>query len=380
MIAPGAWLGVLGGGQLGRMFAMAAHELGYRVMVLDPDPEGGAGAAADRHLCAPLDDPAALDEMARVCAAVTVETENAPTTALERLARDVVVSPSARCIAIAQDRIREKQFISSLGLAPAPYVAVHSEADLQQTQVAGLLPGVLKLSRFGYDGKGQARVATPAEARAAFVAMGGAACVLERRIKLRMEISVVLARDAEGRTTLWPVAENHHKDGILDQSIVPARIAPALAARAGDAALNIARALDYRGVLCVEFFIDEQGALLVNEFAPRPHNSGHSTLDASRTSQFEQQVRVLAGLPLGDTRTHSPAVMQNLLGELWAGGTPQWPALLAAPGAKLHLYGKAEARHGRKMGHYTCLAASIEAALAASERIRDALPAASVST
>ncbi|MEI6303964.1 MAG: 5-(carboxyamino)imidazole ribonucleotide synthase, partial [Betaproteobacteria bacterium] len=162
MIAPGAWLGVLGGGQLGRMFAMAAHELGYRVMVLDPDPEGGAGAAADRHLCAPLDDPAALDEMARVCAAVTVETENAPTTALERLARDVVVSPSARCIAIAQDRIREKQFISSLGLAPAPYVAVHSEADLQQTQVAGLLPGVLKLSRFGYDGKGQARVATPA--------------------------------------------------------------------------------------------------------------------------------------------------------------------------------------------------------------------------
>jgi len=191
---------------------------------------------------------------------------------------------------------------------------------------------------------------------------------------------VVLARDAAGRTTLWPVAENHHKDGILDQSIVPARIAPALAARAGDAALNIARALDYRGVLCVEFFIDEQGALLVNEFAPRPHNSGHSTLDASRTSQFEQQVRVLAGLPLGDTRTHSPAVMQNLLGELWAGGTPQWPALLAAPGAKLHLYGKAEARHGRKMGHYTCLAASIEAALAASERIRDALPAASVST
>ena len=375
MILPPATLGMLGGGQLGRFFVIAAHELGYRVVVLDPDAQSPAGRIADQHLVAAYDDPDALNRMAESCVAVTTEFENVPADSLAYLSKFLPVRPSAEAVAISQNRSAEKGFLKQHRFPHAPYADVRSETDIAQAD-AGLFPGILKVARFGYDGKGQARVATAEEARSAFASMGGAPCVLERRIKLRMEISVVLARDAEGRTTLWPVAENQHKDGILDQSIVPARIAPELAARAGDAALNIARALDYRGVLCVEFFIDEQGALLVNEFAPRPHNSGHSTLDASRTSQFEQQVRVLAGLPLGDTRTHSPAVMQNLLGELWAGGTPQWPALLAAPGAKLHLYGKAEARQGRKMGHYTCLAASIEAALAASERIRDALPAA----
>ena len=255
MIAPGAWLGVLGGGQLGRMFAMAAHRLGYRVMVLDPDPLGGAGAASDRHLCAALDDPAALDEMARTCAAVTIETENAPVAAMERLSRQLTVSPSPGCVAIAQDRIREKSFVSGIGLSPAPYAVVNATADLDGGHIDALLPGVLKLSRFGYDGKGQARVATRDEARAAFAAMGGAACVLERRIALRLELSVVLARNADGATTVWPVAENRHREGILDLSIVPARIAPALATEARAAALAIARALDYRGVLCVEFFV-----------------------------------------------------------------------------------------------------------------------------
>ena len=375
MIAPGAWLGVLGGGQLGRMFAMAAHRLGYRVMVLDPDPLGVAAAAADRHLCAPLDEPAALDEMARTCAAVTIETENAPVAAMARLARQLTVSPSPGCVAIAQDRIREKNFVSGIGLSPAPYAVVNAAADLDGGHIDALLPGVLKRSRFGYDGKGQARVATRDEARAAFAAMGSAACVLERRIALRLELSVVLARNADGATTVWPVAENRHREGILDLSIVPARIAPALATEARAAALAIARALDYRGVLCVEFFVDESGRLLVNEFAPRPHNSGHSTIEASRTSQFEQQVRVLAGLPLGDTTMRCPAVMQNLLGDAWENGTPDWQALLAEPGAVLHLYGKAEARAGRKMGHYTCIADSVETALATALRIRDRLPA-----
>jgi 5-(carboxyamino)imidazole ribonucleotide synthase len=374
MIAPGAWLGVLGGGQLGRMFAMAAHRLGYRVMVLDPDPLSIAGAVADRHICAALDDAPALDEMARACAAVTVETEHAPAAALERLALDVVVSPSANCVAIAQDRIREKRFISEVGLSPAPYTAVISAADLDKTNISPLLPGVLKLSRLGYDGKGQANVTTMEQARAAFERMGSVPCVLERRINLRMELSVVLARGKDGRTALWPVAENRHKDGILDLSIVPARIPARLAAQACDAALIITEALSYHGVLCVEFFVDEADTLLVNEFAPRPHNSGHVTLDASRTSQFEQQVRTLAGLPLGDTTMRSPVVMQNLLGELWDNGTPRWQALLADSGTTLHLYGKAEARRGRKMGHYTCVAPSVHIALDAALRLRRLLP------
>ena len=375
MIAPGAWLGVLGGGQLGRMFAMAAHRLGYRVMVLDPDPLSTAGAVADRHVCAALDDRTALDEMARICAAVTVETENAPTPALEHLARDVVVSPAAHCVAIAQDRIREKQFISELGLSTAPYAEVSSASDLDALDIAALLPGVLKLSRFGYDGKGQARVSTAEQARAAFERMGSVPCVLERRINLRMELSVILARSGDGQTALWPVAENRHKDGILDLSIVPARIPVPLAAQACAAALNIAEALSYQGVLCVEFFVDESGALLVNEFAPRPHNSGHGTLDASRTSQFEQQVRTLAGLPLGDTTMRTPVVMQNLLGDLWNDGMPHWQALLADSSATLHLYGKAEPRRGRKMGHFTCVAPTVDEALEAVLRLRRLLPA-----
>lgn len=375
MIAPGAWLEVLGGGQLGRMFAMAAHRLGYRVMVLDPDPLSTAGAVADRHVCAALDDPIALAEMARICAAVTVEAENAPTSALEHLAREVVVSPAAHCVAIAQDRTREKRFISEFGLSPAPYAEVSSAADLDATDIAALLPGVLKLSRFGYDGKGQAHVTTTEQTRAAFERMGSLPCVLERRVNLRMELSVILARSHDGRTALWPVAENRHKNGILDLSIVPARIPAPLAAQACEAALTIAEALSYQGVLCVEFFVDEAGMLLVNEFAPRPHNSGHGTLDASRTSQFEQQVRTLAGLPLGDTTMCTPVVMQNLLGNLWNDGTPNWQALLADSSITLHLYGKAEPRRGRKMGHFTCLAPTVDEALDTALRVRGLLPA-----
>jgi 5-(carboxyamino)imidazole ribonucleotide synthase len=375
MILPGAWLGVLGGGQLGRMFAVAAQRMGYRVLVLAPEQDSVAAASADRHLCAALDDAGALDEMARVCAAVTVETENAPVAAMERLMRTLPLSPQPHCVAIAQDRIREKRFISDLGLSPAPHAVINTAADLENPDIATLLPGVLKLSRLGYDGKGQARVDTPGQAGAAFAAMGGAPCVLERRIALRLELSVVLARSADGATAVWPVAENRHSGGILDVSIVPARIAPALEDAVTDAALRIAHALDYRGVLCVEFFVGEQGEVLVNEFAPRPHNSGHFSIEACTTSQFEQQVRVLAGLPLGTTGLRSPAVMQNLLGDLWQQGMPRWDALLTEPGATLHLYGKAGARPGRKMGHYTCIAPTLEEALATSQRIRQRLAA-----
>jgi 5-(carboxyamino)imidazole ribonucleotide synthase len=284
-----------------------------------------------------------------------------------------VVSPAAHCVAIAQDRIREKRFISELGLSPAPDVVVTSADDLEEASIAALLPGVLKASCFGYDGKGQARISRPDQARAAFKAMGSVPCVLERQINLHVELSVILARGGDGSTALWPVAENRHKHGILDVSIVPARIPAALAAQAREAALIIAKALDYCGVLCVEFFVDENGLLLVNEFAPRPHNSGHATIDASRISQFEQQVRTLAGQPLGDTTMHSPVVMQNLLGDLWGNGTPRWQVLLADSGTTLHLYGKAEARRGRKMGHYTCVAPTIDDALDAALRLRGML-------
>lgn len=373
MIAPGATLGVLGGGQLGRMFAMAAHRMGYRVIVLDPDPQAVAGAAADRHIAAPMDDEAALDELALTCDAVTVETENVPEAALHRLAQKVLVAPSARCVSIAQDRIREKRFINGLGIHTAPYAEVHSADDLAPERIEHLLPGILKLSRSGYDGKGQARVNTAAEARAAFQRFGGLPAVLEAQVPLALELSVVLARGADGRIAQWPVAENRHEAGILDVSVMPARIAPRLAARAAEAARAIADALDYRGVLCVEFFVRADGALLVNEIAPRPHNSGHATIDVSRTSQFEQQVRALAGLPLGDTAITSPVAMQNLLGELWSNGTPRWEAILAHPGAALHLYGKRDARAGRKMGHYTCVAPTADEALEAALRLRDAL-------
>jgi len=375
MIAPGAWLGVLGGGQLGRMFAMAAHRLGYLVMVIDPDPLSSAGAVADRHVRAALDDGSALEEMARSCAAVTVETENAPASALQRLSRDVVVSPPAHSVAIAQDRIREKQFISEAGLPLAPYAVIATAADLDPTRISALLPGVLKLSRYGYDGKGQEHVATPEQARAAFVRMGSMPCVLERRVNLHMELSVVLARSQDGSSALWPPAENRHRNGILDLSIVPARIPVALATQVRNAALAVAEGLSYHGVLCVEFFVDQSGRLLVNEFAPRPHNSGHGTLDASRTSQFEQQVRTLAGLPLGDTTMRSPVVMQNLLGDLWSDGVPRWETLLADSTATLHLYGKSEPRSGRKMGHFSCVASTVDEALDAALRLRSLLPA-----
>jgi len=374
-IPPGQWLGLLGGGQLGRMFCMAAQSLGYKVAVLDPGADSPAGSVADRHIHSDYLAPAGLARLAALARAATTEFENVPAEALEYLARSARVSPSASSVAIAQDRIREKTFLRDHGLAVVPFAVLGTERDAAGVDPA-LVPGIVKSARLGYDGKGQARVASVAEVVAAFRAMGKVPCVLEQLADLACEVSVIVARSAAGATTTWPVAENRHRDGILDVSIVPARVDAALAERAREIATGVAGALDYRGVLCVEMFVTRDGALLVNELAPRPHNSGHYTIDACVTSQFEQQARVMAGLPLGDTRQHVPAVMVNLLGDAWFDGSstaprePDWTAVLKHPQAKLHLYGKAEPRRGRKMGHVTCLAPTLGEALSVAAAIK----------
>jgi 5-(carboxyamino)imidazole ribonucleotide synthase len=384
MILPPATLGMLGGGQLGRFFVLAAHEMGYRVVVLDPDRNSPAGRAADEHLCASFDDPAALEHMAQACAAVTTEFENVPSDTLDHLAKFIPTRPNAACVAVAQNRIAEKTFLSDRGFALGPFTPISSSADIESADPA-LFPAVLKVARFGYDGKGQARVSNVAEAKAAFESFGREACVLEKLLPLDVEVSCVLARDSAGRVAPFPIAENSHRNGILDVSIAPARISGALAAEATETATGIAAELGYVGVLGVEFFISG-GRLLVNEMAPRPHNSGHYTIDACVTSQFEQQARVLAGLPLGATRQHSPAVMLNLLGDAWLRGAsgaplePDWSAVLRHPQAKLHLYGKTEARRGRKMGHVTVLGETPAEAASGADAIAHALgiaPAAS---
>jgi 5-(carboxyamino)imidazole ribonucleotide synthase len=375
-IPPGAWLGLLGGGQLGRMFCMAAQSLGYKVVVLDPADESPAGSVADRHLCADYVDREALADMAAIAFAATTEFENVPATALEFLARTARVAPTAASVAIAQDRISEKMFLAGNGFAVAPFAVLRSADDARNVDEK-LMPGIVKSARFGYDGKGQASVRTRDDVAAAWRTMKAQPCVLEQRIALACEVSVIVARNAHRGAETWPVAENIHRDGILDVSIVPARISSDLAGRARDIAVRIAETLDYRGVLCVEMFVAEDGALLVNEIAPRPHNSGHYSIDACITSQFEQQARVLAGLPMGDTRQHTPAAMVNLLGDLWfdsSGGErsrePAWQDVLALPEAKLHLYGKAEPRRGRKMGHVTCLGLTLEDAIAAARSVK----------
>ena len=362
MIFPDAMLGMLGGGQLGRMFTLAAHSMGYRVTVLDPDPLSPAGAIADVHLKAAYQDREALQQLADTCVAVTTEFENVPADSLRWLASHCTVRPGGDAVAVAQDRIREKAFFRACNLGVAPYAVIESDADIAQA-LASLFPGILKRARFGYDGKGQMRVANADEARKAFKDMGSESCVLEQRITLKCEISAVIARGADGAGRSFPVSENRHRMGILDVSIVPARVAPELAKQGEEWALRIADKLNYCGVLAVEFFVTGSGELLVNEMAPRPHNSGHYTIDACVTSQFEQQVRTLCGLPLGDTKLLSPVVMVNLMGEAWQQGAPQWGRVLNLPDAKLHLYGKHEARGGRKMGHYTVLDHSAEAAL-----------------
>ena len=373
MILPPATLGMLGGGQLGRFFVIAAHELGYRVVVLDPDAQSPAGRIADQHLVAAYDDPDALNRMAESCVAVTTEFENVPADSLAYLSKFLPVRPSAEAVAISQNRSAEKGFLKQHRFPHAPYADVRSETDIAQAD-AGLFPGILKVARFGYDGKGQVRVKSREEALLAFRQMKYEPCVLEQMLPLDYEVSVVLSRDETGRMKCFPVAENSHRHGILDVSIVPARTSGCMAGDAQELAEGIAQEMGYVGTLAVEFFV-VRGQLVVNEIAPRPHNSGHYSIDACITNQFEQQVRTLAGLPLGEARAHSVAVMVNLLGDLWYlqdphhSHEPDWAQLLAVPNLKLHLYGKHHARPGRKMGHFTVSGSDprlvLESALAA---------------
>ena len=370
VILPPAMLGMLGGGQLGRFFVIAAHEMGYKVTVLDPDSNSPAGKIADVHICAAFDDQAALLKLASSCAAITTEFENVPADSLSLLAKIKPVRPSAYSVAIAQHRVSEKNFLKQAGLPVAPFVVINQAEDLPADGEA-IYPAILKVARFGYDGKGQARVSNRQEALTAFNAFEHEECVLEKMLKLDYEVSVVLARDAQGNVASFPTSENSHLNGILDVSIAPARGSDAISHQAQKLASMVAEKLDYTGVLGVEFFVCD-GELLVNEMAPRPHNSGHYTIDACITNQFEQQVRVLTGLPLGSAKQHSSAVMVNLLGDIWpsADEAPAWLAALAQAQLKMHLYGKQAARAGRKMGHYTVLSANRDEAIKLAMQVR----------
>jgi len=373
-------LGVMGGGQLGRMFVQAAHAMGYFTAVLDPDPASPAGLISHFHIQTPFDDEQGLAQLMQRCEAITTEFENVPAPALVTLGAHRPVAPSAACVAVAQDRIKEKshfvQCAPISGVYPAPYAAITS-TELLAAVPADLLPGILKTARLGYDGKGQVRVRTPEELAAAWAQLGSVPCVLEKLMPLQAECSVIVARGSDGQCVSFPVQANTHHDGILALTAVYDGAVPAaLAERARASTVAIAHHLNYVGVLCVEYFLvdDGQGGLdlIVNEMAPRPHNSGHYTQNACDLSQFEAQVRALAGLPLPTPRQHSPAIMVNLLGNLWfdANGvrakpseqpvSPPWAQVLALPGTHLHLYGKLSARPGRKMGHLNITAPTVE--------------------
>lgn len=369
-------LGVMGGGQLGRMFVQAAQRMGYFTAVLDPDPASPAGLVSHYHVQADYLDEQALAQMMQRCAAITTEFENVPAGAMFTLGAHRPVAPSAQCLAIAQDRIREKAHFRACGVPTAPYAVITTAEQLAAVDEA-LLPGILKTAQLGYDGKGQVRVADRAGLAAAWEQLRGVPCVLERRLELHSECSVIVARGWDGAMVTFPVQRNLHVAGILAMTEVFDGNLPAkLAEQARTSACAIARELEYVGVLCVEFFVvadasaPDGAALLVNEIAPRPHNSGHYTLDACDHSQFDLQVHALAGLPLPMPRQHSPAVMLNLLGDLWFARpgepqpadeqprTPDWESVLALPGAHLHLYGKLRASRGRKMGHLTLTGAT----------------------
>jgi 5-(carboxyamino)imidazole ribonucleotide synthase len=363
-------LGVLGGGQLGRMFVHAAQALGFRTAVLDPDPDSPAGRVSHLHLQAAFTDEAALAALAQACDAVTTEFENVPAQALRVLAQHRPVAPSAQAVAVCQHRALEKAHFTACGVPCVPYARLESAADLTALHGAkgeDLFPAILKTSTLGYDGKGQVRVAHQNDLAKAWASLREVPCLLEKRVALAAELSVVVARDAAGQVVNLLVQQNLHRDGILAVTVVPAPDVPAeIAAQAVERAGTVAESLGYVGVLCVEFFLLADGTLLANEMAPRPHNSGHHSIDACDVSQFDLQVRAMAGLPLVMPRQHSPAVMLNLLGDLWFahGGelpkTPPWSAVLALPGTHLHLYGKTEPRRGRKMGHLTVTAARSE--------------------
>ncbi|MBA2673066.1 5-(carboxyamino)imidazole ribonucleotide synthase [Ramlibacter sp.] len=358
VLLPGATLGVMGGGQLGRMFVHAAQSLGYFTAVLDPDASSPAGLVSHHHIKTDYLDPAGLVRLAQLCQAVTTEFENVPAQAMAQLAAQRFVSPGAEAVEVAQDRAREKAHFQRCGVGCAEFAVIETVEQLTAVPDA-LLPGILKTARMGYDGKGQVRVASRAELASAWESLQRVPCVLEQLLQLQAECSVLVARGRDGRMVHLPVQRNLHQGGILAVTeVFPDNVPPAQAQQAIDAAYALAEGFGYVGVLCVEFFVLHDGRLVVNEMAPRPHNSGHWSVDGCDVSQFELQVRTLAGLPLVAPRQHSPAVMLNLLGELWFRGgeqetQPPWQQVLALPGVHLHLYGKQSARKGRKMGHLT---------------------------
>ena len=365
-IVPGATLGVMGGGQLGRMFVHAAQRMGYFTAVLDPDPDSPAGRVSHHHIQSGYLDETGLAQLADCCAAITTEFENVPSSALAALAQRRPVAPGAAAVAIAQDRGREKAHFMQCGVACAPYALIETQEQLQSVDDA-LLPGILKTARLGYDGKGQQRIQTRQQLAAAWDELQRVPCVLEQMLALAAECSVVIARGSDGAMVHLPAQLNLHRGGILAVTQVGPGVMPDdRARRAIQATEAIAAGLDYVGVLCVEFFVLADGSLVVNEMAPRPHNSGHWSMDGCDVSQFELQVRTLAGLPLTSPRQHSPTVMLNLLGDLWFEGgverSPRWAAVLELPGTHLHLYGKLSARPGRKMGHLNVTGANLEQA------------------
>ena len=371
-LLPGVTLGVLGGGQLGRMWAHAAQRMGYYTAVLDPDAQSPAGWVSHHHIRTDYLDPQGLAQLSSLCQAVTTEFENVPADALAQLAATLPVSPAASAVAIAQDRAREKAHFVQCGVPVAPHAVIDTSEQLAAVPDS-LLPGILKTSRMGYDGKGQLRVRTRDELNAGWATLGSVPCVLEKMLPLAAECSVIVARGRDGACVHLPIQRNLHRGGILAVTEVWAgNVSAELAQQAVAAAQAVAEGLSYVGVLCVEFFVLADGALVVNEIAPRPHNSGHYSQDACDVSQFELQVRCMADLPLTQPRQHSPAIMLNLLGDLWfprgsdphcADPTePPWADVLALPGTHLHLYGKREARAGRKMGHLNITATTPEQA------------------
>lgn len=375
-ILPGATLGVLGGGQLGRMFAIAARRLGYHVRVFAPEEESPGAQAADWHTRASYDDLEAVERFAREVDVVTFEFENVPAATAEAAGRHAPLRPAGELLHTTQDRLREKRALRGLGLPVADFAEIESEADLAAAATAVPGGGVLKTAAWGYDGKGQARVHEVSELGAAWRGLGSPRCVLEAWVPFEREVSVVGARGLDGQLALYEPFENDHANHVLDVTRWPARITPATRDAAHEVARRVFEGLEVVGTLCVELFVLPTGEVLVNELAPRPHNSGHLTIDAHDTCQFEQQVRAVCGLPLGSVRSQRPAAaMANLLGDLWAGGEPDWAAALALPGVKLHLYGKSEARAGRKMGHLTATAATLDEAVRLVTTARERLAA-----
>ncbi|HEX4348365.1 MAG TPA: 5-(carboxyamino)imidazole ribonucleotide synthase [Vicinamibacterales bacterium] len=373
-ILPGSTIGILGGGQLGRMFAMAARRLGYRVHTFAPEGDTPTGQVADVEVQASYDDLDEIRAFARAVDVVTFEFENVPAAAAAAAAEQTVVRPNGRALEVAQHRVREKTFLAAHGFPVTPFAPVAGERELADGIETLGRPAVLKTVALGYDGKGQTRIDANTDLAAAWKAVGRQESILEAFIDLDCEISVIGVRGVDGATSHFGPIRNTHKNHILDVSVMPAGVPAAVASEAVDATMGVMTALDYVGILCVEFFVSRDGRLMINELAPRPHNSGHLTFDACRTSQFEQQLRAVCGLPLGSPELLQPAAaMANLLGDLWNAGEPDWAAALAVPDVKLHLYGKKGARPGRKMGHLTALAESADAARTAVLRARAAL-------